>query len=283
MSQERFNHLFLGLMGGGVLCAFAIPPSITMRAQGKVDGLLWPVVKPVRAIAEGMHSKFGRKTLPPGETRERGESELSLENSKLRQHVAYINQQLEELRYVEAERRRMGDLLDYCTPVAVLGGDSSATRESLSLAPLSGVPLQADLPVLSPEGLVGKIAEGGRVRVITDRNYTIIAKFGRFVDGTWTIVDTPRASVVGMGGGQMQVTNLTMAEAKDLKPSDWVIIHDPDAFGRPFSGILQGRKIGQIDSIRPLPSKPLFAEIVVRPKENLRTLKEVMVMTGKKR
>jgi hypothetical protein len=254
-----------------------------MRAQGKVDGLLWPVVKPVRAIAEGFHSKFGRKELPPGETRLRGDSELAVENDKLRQQVAHLNQQLEELKNVEAERRRMGDLLEYCTPVAVMGGDSSSTRESISLAPLSGVSLQADLPVLSPEGLVGKITEGGRVRLITDRNYTIIAQFGRFVDGKWTIIATPKASVVGMGGGQMQVTNLTVAEAKDLRPEDWVIIHDPDAFGRPFSSILQGRKIGQIDSIRPLPSKPLFAEIVVRPKENLRTLKEVMVMTGKKK
>jgi hypothetical protein len=283
MSHERFNHLFLGLMGGGLLCAFVIPPSITMRAQGKVDGLLWPVVKPVRAIAEGFHSKFGRNGLPPGETRVRGDSELAIENGKLRQHVAYLNQQLEELRNVEAERRRMGDLLEYCTPVSVMGGDSSSTRESISLAPLSGVSLQADLPVLSPEGLVGKIAEGGRVRLITDRNYTIIAQFGRFIDGTWTIIPTPRASVVGMGAGQMQVTNLTVVESKELRPGDWVVIHDADAFGRPFSSILQGRKIGQIDSIRPLPSKPLFAEVIVRRKENLRTRKEVMVMTGKKR
>src|SRR5688500_19398973 len=104
MSQVRFNHLFLGLMGGGVVCAFLIPPWITVRAQGKVDGLLYPVAKPVRSVAEGVHSRFGKKTLPAGESRVRGDPELAGEYGQLRQQVALLHKQLDELLYVEAER-----------------------------------------------------------------------------------------------------------------------------------------------------------------------------------
>jgi rod shape-determining protein MreC len=279
MSHVRFNHLFLGLMGGGVVCAFLIPPSITMRAQGKVDGLLWPVVKPVRAIAEGLNSKFGRKGLPPGETRVRGETELAEENAKLRQQVAFLYKQLEELKYVEAERKRMGDLLDFCTPVGVMAGDSSSQRESIVLAPLSGVPLPPGTAVLYADGLVGKIADGTRVRLITDRNYTTVGAFGRIEEGKWKPVPTPKPTVVGAGQGQMIVSNLSMKEAEGLQNADWVMIDDPDS----YPALLQGRKIGQIESIKPSTRNPLFAEIVVRPKVDLRRLKEVMVLTGRNR
>jgi cell shape-determining protein MreC len=280
MSQVRFNHLFLGLMGGGVVCAFLIPPWITVRAQGKVDGLLYPVAKPVRSVAEGLHSRFGKKGLPPGETRVRGDSELAEENARLRQQVAFLHAKLDELRYVEAERKRMGELLDFCTPVAVMAGDSSLTRDSIVLAPLSGVSVPAGTPVLYADGLVGKVVDGSRVRLITDRNYTIVGGFGRWKDGNWVKIQTPRPTVVGMGQGRMVVNNLSVDEAKGLEPGDWVIIDDEES----YPGILQGRKIGQVESVKPMASKPLFAEIIVRPKiADLRRLREVMVLTGRRK
>src|SRR5688572_15291495 len=214
MSQVRFNHLFLGLMGGGVVCAFLIPPWITVRAQGQVDGLLYPVAKPVRSIADGLHSRFGKKPLSPGETRLRSDPELAEENSALRQEVARLHSQLDTLKYVEAERKRMGPLLDFCTPVGVMAGDTSATRESIVLAPLSGVSVPAGTPVLYAEGLVGKVVDGSRVRLITDRNYTIVGDFGRWKDEKWHRIPTPKPTVVGIGQGQMVVNNLSVEEAK---------------------------------------------------------------------
>jgi hypothetical protein len=68
-------------------------------------------------------------------------------------------------------------------------------------------------------------------------------------------------------------------EAEGLKAEDWVMIDDPES----YPSLLQGRKIGQIESVKPSTRNPLFAEIIVRPKVDLRRLKEVMVLTGRNR
>jgi cell shape-determining protein MreC len=234
------------------------------------------VVKPVRSIAEGLSSK--EKPIPPGEKKHRGDSELAIENESLRRQVAWLNKQLDELKLVEAERRRMGDLLDYCVPVRVMAGDASSTRESITLAPLSGVSMPAETPVLYADGLVGRIAHGSRVRLVTDPNFTVIGEFGRYEDGQWKSIQTAKASVVGAGGGKMMITHLPLKDIEQLlRPGDWVILNDES-----YPQKLKGAKLGQIEQIRPLSKSPLFAEITVRPKVDLRvTLREVMVMTGR--
>ena len=244
MSQIRFNQAFIGLVAGGVLGSFLIPPSITDRAKGKVDLLLVPVVRPVRAIAGMFHSKWGDKSLPPGETVQRTDAQLSAENVDLRQQVVFLNRQLEDLRLVEAERKRLGKLLDYFKPV------------------------------MCPDGLVGRLVEGRRVRLITDKDFIIVGQFGRWENGAWVPVPTPKPSVKGMGRGVMQVVNLTLKDTEKVKPGDWVIISDTTD----YPDILQGRKIGQVESVRALPGKALFAEIIVKPSTDLRQLQEVLVM-----
>ena len=209
----------------------------------------------------------------------RPDSELAGENHQLRQQVALLHKQLDELKYVEAERKRMGPLLDFCTPVGVMAGDSSSTRDSIVLTPLSGVSAPAGTAVLYADGLVGKVVDGSRVRLITDRNYTIVGDFGRWKDGKWYKIPTPKPTVVGMGQGQMVVNNLSVEEAKEIQPEDWVTIDDKESYPE----ILLGRKIGQVVSVKPLASKPLFAEIIVKPTSDLRRLREVMVLTGKNR
>ena len=274
MSQIRFNQAFIGLVAGGVLGSFLIPPSITDRAKGKVDLLLVPVVRPVRAIAGMFHSKWGDKSLPPGETVQRTDAQLSAENVDLRQQVVFLNRQLEDLRLVEAERKRLGKLLDYFKPVSVIGGDASPDRDSLGIMPASGVDLSPGKPVMCPDGLVGRLVEGRRVRLITDKDFIIVGQFGRWENGAWVPVPTPKPSVKGMGRGVMQVVNLTLKDTEKVKPGDWVIISDTTD----YPDILQGRKIGQVESVRALPGKALFAEIIVKPSTDLRQLQEVLVM-----
>src|SRR5438445_1148736 len=139
MSHIRFNQLFILLMVLGLAGALAIPASVTDRAKGKEDLLLYPIVKPIRGIAAIFQRKYGHKTLPPGETAPRLEGDVMAENTVLRQDVISLRKQLEELRLVESERKNLGPLLDYFKPVSVLNNDATPGRESLGIGLAAGV------------------------------------------------------------------------------------------------------------------------------------------------
>jgi cell shape-determining protein MreC len=271
MSNSRFNTLFGAMIMGAVLCALVVP---TDRVRKHADLVLMPVCKPVRSIAGMFNRRFGEHHLPPGETTRPTDQQLANENIELKQQVAFLNRQLEDLRLVEAERKRLGSLIQYFKPVSVVGGDSTPGRESLSILPAGGVEFAKETPVMCPDGVVGRLTDARRVRLITDTGFRITAAFGRWTDGVWSPVTTPKGACVGIGNGTMRIENLTMREAEVLKTGDWVIIgEDTD-----FPEIIRGRPFGQIDTIRPLPSKPLFAEITVKPRIDLRKLREVLVM-----
>lgn len=276
MSQIRFNQAYIAIVTAGVASMFFIPPSVTNRAKGKEELLLLPVVKPVRAIASVFARKYGEKTLPAGETHQRTDNELSSENAELRQQVAFLTRQIEELQFIDAQRKRLGPLRNYVTGVGVIGGDATPGRESLSLMPTSAGDVSQDAPVMTPDGAIAGTIQGNRVRLITDKNSRVSGSFGRWDGGRWTpIATSKRASVVGAGGGRMRIEHLTLAEVTELKPGDWVVLAEAEGA---HSAMLLNRLIGQIESIGPLPGRPQFAEIVVRPNEDLMRLREVMVL-----
>jgi cell shape-determining protein MreC len=274
MSSSRFNTHFGAMIMGAVLCALIVPPSATDRVRKHAELILTPVSKPARSIAGIFSRRYGEKYLPPGETVRPTDQQLANENVELKQQITFLNRQLEDLRLVEAERKRLGSLIQYFKPVSVIGGDTTPGRESLSIMPASGVEFAKDTPVMCPDGMVGRLTDARRVRLITDPGFRITAAFGRWTDGVWNTVATPKAACSGIGNGTMRIENLTMKEAEVLKTGDWVIVgEDTD-----FPDIIHGRPFAQIDTIRPLPSKPLFAEITVKPRIDLRKLREVLVM-----
>jgi hypothetical protein len=52
-----------------------------------------------------------------------------------------------------------------------------------------------------------------------------------------------------------------------------VIVSDPS-----LADAFKTVQIGQVESNQPVPSKPLFAEIIVKPRTDLKRLKEVLVL-----
>jgi hypothetical protein len=185
---------------------------------------------------------------------------------------------LEGLERVESERKALGPIFDYFKPVTVLGGDATSGRDSLGFLPTSGIDTSEKTPVMCPEGFVGRI-EGRRIRLVTDREFTVAGQFGHWEEGKWVPHDTVQPSVKGVGNGQMRIGNLSLKEAEKVKPSDAVVINDPDPDYYP--AIMHHRVIGQVESIRPQPDKPLFAEIIVKPRIDLRKLKEVWILRKK--
>jgi len=277
MSKSGANQLFFTLVGVGVLTALAIPQSVTDRAKGKEEVLLYPVSKPVGAIARLIHSKFAHKPLPPGETTRRPDDDIAAENLILRQQVAFLTRQLEELGRVESERKSLGPIFDYFKPATVIGTDATSTRESLAFMPTSGVDTAEHAPVMCAEGFAGQIV-GGRVRLITDPGFTVRGDFGHWDDGKWVPLETVQPSVKGIGSNTLRISNLSLKEASEIKPGYAVVLKDPDA---EYPAIVQNRMLGQVESVRPQPDKPLFAEIVVKPHSDLRKLREVWLLRKK--
>jgi hypothetical protein len=274
MSSSRFNTVFGAMTMGAALCALVLPPKATDRVRAHAEVLLLPVSKPTRGIAGMFSRRYGAKTLPPGETVRPTDQKLALENSDLKQQVAFLSHQIQDLRLVEEERKRLGPLLQYFKPVAVIGGDSTPGRESLSILPSSDVDFAKDTPVMCPDGVVGRLTDARRVRLVTDPGFKITAGFGRWSEGLWKPIDTDKAACTGIGNGAMRIDNLTMKQVEGLKVDDWVVIGEDTDFPK----LMHNRPCGVIETIRPIPSKPLFAEIVVKPRVDLRKLSEVLVM-----
>ena len=218
--------------------------------------------------------RFGAKTLPPGETTRPTDQQLALENSDLKQQVAFLTSQIQDLRLVEDERKRLGPLLQYFKPVSVIGGDSTPGRESLSIMPASGVDTDAGTAVMCPEGVVGRL----------DRRPPRPPRHRPGLQDHRRLRPLDRGPLEADRHRQGRLHRHRQRRDADRQP-------DRQAGRGP-----QGRRLGRrrrrhrlpqaderptlrlIETIRPIPSKPLFAEIIVKPRTDLRKLSEVLVM-----
>jgi cell shape-determining protein MreC len=222
----------------------------------------------------------------PDPTDTRDAVALREENAELRQELAGRLRELEEMRLREGERAKLGRLRDLCTPVKVVGDDTSASREGLMLQGSTIEGLKQGQVVLVPAGIVGKIDRppglaGAQVRLITDRGVRIGAYFGRLNTQTNRVepLRTSPPLIEGTGDGAMRcATMLTMeevnAESVQLRPGDWVLLDD-----REWDERVHYRPIGKVVRVEKQAASPLYADIRIEPMTNLTQLNEVMVLT----
>lgn len=270
------------------LGAFVLPRGLTDLLRGKIDNLFIPISYPVRGIAGAISSRFSAAPAAPKDAQgqPRRPADLQDEIEQKNVIIANLSGQLDELRKRDAAQEALGELRKYCTPAQVWGGDAGV-RQTLSLRGSTLDGLGNGMAVIYPRGLVGKIELAGvgaaRVRLITDMNFAVAAEFRRFEPsekdasrGEFHRVDTPPFTCIGDGHGRMAITNLRMAEVKQagLKEGDWVTLADHDG----WPTILQALKLGQVESIQEQKHLPLFADILVKPDQDLMTLRDVMVV-----
>ena len=277
MSHLKFNHVFVVLMVLSAASAFAVPLRMTNIARAQFQNLVAPIARPIGSFAHYVHGKVAR----PQKLDSRDATVIAVENDHLKTTIASLQAQVRALQDLTAERQLLGDVLPLCTPVPVVGGDAGL-RESLSLQ--SSVGLQDGMFALYSGGVVGRIdragySGGAQVRLVTDAGFGVQGSFVRFVkDGqgqtVYDPIEAPNPLVQGAGNGMMVIRRLPMEELADVRPGDWVVVDDPD-----WPLMLQGFKLGVVESKEPSPGAPLFAEIKVRPVTNLMHLREVMVMT----
>jgi hypothetical protein len=197
--------------------------------------------------------------------------------------VASMTTQLQKLEAEEAEYEKLGPLRSMCTRYTVWAGDSG-TSETLVIGATSFNRLKAGMAALYPGGLAGRLETPGltgtRVRLITDRGFSMTGVFKRFVkrdDGRVELVTiaTHPQLVTGEGNNNLLIRAMLLDEAQEIHTNDQLFLDDSD--GWPAS--VQGQPLGRV--IAPPASShesPGFAEIHLEPAVRLMQLHELMIV-----
>src|SRR5688500_19955243 len=106
-----FNQFFAAILGACLVSAFVLSPRFTDPVRGAVQGMFAPVARPVRLIASAVRGRFDK----PEDVR--APKDISEENERLRATVTSLMGQIEELQKLAADRRRLKNVGQLCTPM----------------------------------------------------------------------------------------------------------------------------------------------------------------------
>jgi hypothetical protein len=281
MSRVRFNRISLVLLVAAALCALEIiPGSYPDAARARAQNLFAPVAMPIRALAQWLHSSAGSRHAGD----EQADAQLQDENAELRVMVANLRGQLDRVDQQTAEMGYLGPVRFACTRYRVIGSDSS-TRDTLTIAGSSLAGVARGMPVVYPQGLVGRIERAGpagaQVRLIGDVGFRFIGAFARWTTDArghlvYSRLPIAPTLIEGIGNDTMVARGLSLEDAQKqgIAPNVWVVLDD-DAW--PVG--LKDYHVGKVVEVGPRPDAPRFAQIVIRPSTDLMDLRDVMVMT----
>ena len=196
------------------------------------------------------------------------------QNQALRSDVARLREEQAEFAEDAAQGRRLQALLAFkqqyvTTTVAaqVIGTSGSDRSRMLTLDKGAADGLKPEQPVITPDGLVGKLRDvfphSAQVLLIDDTT-----------SGAGVILASTRIRGIlrGTVDGRLQIGNLTLDSR--IKPGEQVVTSGGDmVFPR-------GVPVGVVQSIAPDPQHQPYAAIVIKPVVNLARLEEVLVITG---
>jgi cell shape-determining protein MreC len=281
----RFNQLFFGFMLLSFLSAFVVPPRFTDLGRAQFGGIFTPISRPAYRLSAWLRSRLD----PAVSDDTRSSQTIEDENRGLREQILIQKAQIESLEIKAAERESLGSLDTLCDRFSVTGIDSDRDGLLIGGNGLGGI--QKDQPVLYGNSIEGSVsiagridrageASGAHVRLVTDLNFGLSGKFVRFVQQDNAVVAVTLSkspfSVRGIGGQQMVITTLPMAEVEkaQIATGDWVVLDDSH-----WPMLVQGIRVGRVSTIEKLPEQPLFAKITLSREERLTQLNDVWVMT----
>jgi rod shape-determining protein MreC len=198
--------------------------------------------------------------------------EIGHENESLKQRVSQLEVALQRERALAGQSRLLQELLDLkketplaTTPAAVIASGASPEFRTMTLDKGSSQGLDADMAVIAPAGIVGRVIlptrRAAKVQLIIDRNAAAAG-----------LVERTRAQGVAVGTGGDRLRFEYLSGTADLKIGDRVVTSGID-------GIYpKGFVIGQIESIER--SAGEFSNVLIRPSVNLSALEAVLVVTS---
>ena len=196
------------------------------------------------------------------------------ENERLRQRATTLQMEVDALRAERGENSRLRRLLEleqrhpfFLVAADVAGRTLDRLGGSLTLDKGTKEGVTANLAILTPEGLVGRVERAtfdqARVLTILHRDCAVAARVAR----------TRVEGVIRWGFGDQPTLHLLyVSSQEDVKPGDLVVTSGQ-------GGIFpEGIRIGTVDRVG-LEPNGLMKEIVVRTAVDFRGLEQVLVYT----
>lgn len=290
MASLKFNHIFVVSVGVCAASAVFLPVSVAEKVRAPVVLLFAPVSTPVHAGSSWLGDKINPEARRLDGNVPVEVVELQNENAQLRLDLASMSAQLEELKRLNEDRAQLGLVRERSVPATVAGldGGTGGLQQILAVVVPTSAAVKEGMPVVSPQGLVGRVTSsvrgGTRVRLTTDAGAKVQGSFVRFVANERggvvpQMLGGKKPLVSGTGGGTetgLRIGSLSMADALavGVAPGDWVVLSDTEDWPQ----LLQGYKIGKVKSVEKSKLNPLWAEIVVEPPLDFRRLREVMIV-----
>jgi len=192
------------------------------------------------------------------------------ENARLKTEVATLTIGLQQERALAEQTRSLQKLLDMkssvplvTTAASVIAGGASPEFRTMTVDKGTGDGLKADMAVLAPAGVVGRIimpsGRASKVQLLIDRDAAAGA-----------VIERSRAQGVAVGTGTDRFRLDHVPGVADLKVGDRVVTSG-------IEGIYpKGFLIGQIESIDRQSGE--FTNVVVRPAVEFSALESVLVV-----
>lgn len=194
------------------------------------------------------------------------------ENLQLRAELQQVMLRLQEERALAQQTAELRRLLDLkaAVPVSttsadIIGASGTSGYRAILINKGRQDGLEADMAILSPAGVVGRIAQAGlhtaKVQLLSDRMAAIGA-----------MVERSRAQGVVMGGGDQALELQYVSGLADVRAGDRVVSSGTD-------GVYpQGFVIGTVEMVDRGPLS--YREIRVRPAVDVTRLSHVLVVTA---
>ncbi len=196
------------------------------------------------------------------------------QNQAFRGEIARLREEQAGFAEDAAEGRRLQSLLgfkqQYITSTIaaeVIGTSGSDRSHVLWIDKGSADGLQAEQPVITPDGVVGKLRD-----VMPHTAQLLLLDDSNSGAGVFLASTRMRGILRGTANGEVVINNLTPDDR--IKPGEHVITSGGDqVFPR-------GLPVGVITAVAPDPTHPPYTLIHIQPAANLHRLEEVLVITG---
>jgi rod shape-determining protein MreC len=195
------------------------------------------------------------------------------QNAQLQAEVDRLRMEQAEISEDAAQGRRLQSLLgfqehyvDRTIAAQVIGTSGSEQSHVIYIDKGADAGLQPDMPVITPDGIVGKVREvyphSAQVLEINDQT-----------SGAGVMLATTRIRGVLRGNAIGQAEVINMLPDDRIKPGEVVLTSGGDqVFPR-------GLPVGSVLRVEPDPDRDPFVAIIVKPAADLARLEEVLVIT----
>ena len=193
--------------------------------------------------------------------------QLQVENQRLQLEEASLAEDAREGERLQEMLAFKQHYIDSTVPAQVVGSSGSDHGRLLYLDKGSNAGLAPDMPVITPDGIVGRIRS-------VDPNTSQVLEINDPTSAAGVLLEQTRTRgiVRGDGVGHTEIVNL-MPDSR-IKPGQTVLTSGGDQI------FPRGLPVGQVERVVPDVDNAPLVDVILKPAANLGRLEEVLVVTN---